>query len=117
MSIQKVVSIHNSTIFVACQRMCALAIAGAGKVEVWPRHSSLLIFGASTMTSAKLLARNLRRLESLPLIQQEALTIFFLYGLPDELAADAMGVTPAEFREIVQNALTALDCEYQLLAA
>jgi len=54
-------------------------------------------------------------LESLPIIEQQALTV--LFNWPQDIAANALDLTIDELGEITDNALASLDCDYQLVAA
>ena len=55
-------------------------------------------------------------IESLPPIQQKALTIQLLYDAPEDFAADLLDVTPTEFRNIVRDGMASLAAS-QLVAA
>jgi DNA-directed RNA polymerase specialized sigma24 family protein len=50
------------------------------------------------------------RFESLPPIYRQAATVKVLYDVPDDLAAELLNVTTAEFQDLSENAMAALAC-------
>lgn len=57
------------------------------------------------------------RVESLPVIYQQAVALQLLYDAPADVAAELLSVTLAELQEIGENALAALDSCYRPVAA